>query len=51
MIAELRCGNCGKKLAENFEGRIDIACPRCKRINMIISTNHELDNVKSSVIQ
>ncbi|MFL9625667.1 Com family DNA-binding transcriptional regulator [Aeromonas jandaei] len=29
---ELRCGDCGKKLA-NFVGQIDIKCPRCKAIN------------------
>ncbi|WP_429010177.1 Com family DNA-binding transcriptional regulator [Aeromonas allosaccharophila] len=29
---ELRCGLCGRKLA-NFVGLIDIKCPRCKVIN------------------
>ncbi|TNH91132.1 hypothetical protein CF139_04975 [Aeromonas hydrophila] len=29
---ELRCGQCGRKLA-NFVGLIDIKCPRCKIIN------------------
>ncbi len=36
MIAELRCGNCNKKLGENLDGRIEIVCPRCKQYNVFI---------------
>ena len=31
MIKEIRCPNCGKKLAET-EGKLIIKCPRCKSI-------------------
>lgn len=40
MIAELRCGNCNKKLGENLQGRVDIVCPRCKRLNVFVSHNY-----------
>jgi phage FluMu protein Com len=30
----LRCDNCGKKLGENLEGRIEIVCPRCHYYNV-----------------
>lgn len=25
----LRCSNCGKKLGEHLQGKIEIVCPRC----------------------
>jgi len=31
------CKNCGKKLGENLEGRIEIVCPRCGVFNKFIS--------------
>lgn len=34
----LRCDQCGKKLGENLEGRIEIVCPRCKRFNVFDAT-------------
>ena len=31
---ELRCDNCGKKLAMNLQGRVEAVCPRCKHFNV-----------------
>jgi len=41
MIAELRCGNCNKKLGENLRGKVDIVCPRCKRYNVFTSNEYQ----------
>jgi len=30
---EVRCLQCGKKLGENLEGKIEIVCPRCGHYN------------------
>ena len=29
MVNDVRCSNCGKKLAENLDGKVEIVCPRC----------------------
>lgn len=49
MIAELRCGNCDKKLGENLQGRVDIVCPRCKHYNVFIS--HDYQSHKLAILE
>ena len=36
MIPEIRCKKCNKKHAENFEGKIEWVCPKCKTFNKLV---------------
>lgn len=36
MNNELRCKQCGKKLAANLEGKIEIVCPKCHHFNSFV---------------
>ncbi|MDR3300882.1 MAG: Com family DNA-binding transcriptional regulator [Candidatus Accumulibacter sp.] len=36
----IRCGQCGRKLAEADYVRISIKCPRCGTINQVMTPSH-----------
>ena len=47
---ELRCDKCGKKLAENLEGRVEAVCPRCKHFN-VFETDKGIDKKQELCLQ
>jgi len=47
---ELRCDKCGKKLAVNLEGRVEVVCPRCRHFN-IFETDKGIDKKQELCLQ
>ena len=54
-MKDLRCSGCNKKLAEgDFQGRVEIVCPRCGKFNAFDSkkqyNSHKLTQLTKSVV-
>lgn len=41
-MVEMRCKRCGKLLGKysGVKGNVEIKCPRCKELNIVILTEH-----------